>query len=46
VSGPEQFGFSDQTVKGLIQELPNASKCRYYQWSVVIIVKKYDFFDF
>jgi len=32
VSGPEQYGFSDQTVKALIQELPNATKCRRYQW--------------
>lgn len=26
------FGFSDPTVKMLIQELPNAEKCTSYQW--------------
>ncbi len=32
VSGPEMFGFSDATVKMLIQELPNAKKCTGYAW--------------
>jgi len=32
VSGPEMFGFSDPTVKMLIQELPNARKCLNYIW--------------
>jgi len=32
VSGPEMFGFSDSTVKMLIQELPNARKCTQYAW--------------
>jgi len=32
VSGPEMFGFSDATVKMLIQELPNTKKCTSYQW--------------
>jgi len=36
VSGPEMFGFSDNTIKMLIQELPNARKCKSYGW------KEYD----
>ena len=30
VSGPEMFGFSDLTIKMLIQELPGADKCKNY----------------
>eukprot|EP01114_Cavostelium_apophysatum_P015128 TRINITY_DN4061_c0_g1_i1.p1 TRINITY_DN4061_c0_g1~~TRINITY_DN4061_c0_g1_i1.p1 ORF type:complete len:2056 (-),score=800.22 TRINITY_DN4061_c0_g1_i1:68-6235(-) len=32
VSGPEMYGFSDPTVKMLIQELPNSRLCKNYQW--------------
>jgi len=32
VSGPEMYGFSDPSVKMLIQELPDARKCSTYQW--------------
>jgi len=32
ISGPEMYGFSDPTVKMLIQELENAHKCKNYQW--------------
>jgi len=32
VSGPEMYGFSDPTIKMLIQELPNADKCESYEW--------------
>lgn len=32
VSGPEMFGFSDTTIRMLIQELPNARLCTRYAW--------------
>jgi hypothetical protein len=32
VSGPEMFGFSDSTIRMLIQELPNARSCVRYLW--------------
>jgi hypothetical protein len=32
VSGPEMFGFSNPTVRMLIQELPNARLCNRYAW--------------
>jgi hypothetical protein len=32
VSGPEMYGYSDPTVKMLIQELPNSEKCDQYVW--------------
>jgi hypothetical protein len=32
VSGPEMFGFSNATIRMLIQELPNARLCNRYAW--------------
>ncbi|KAJ3343247.1 magnesium ion transporter [Gonapodya sp. JEL0774] len=34
VSGPEHFGLAIPTIKHLIQELPNARQCKYYDFQV------------
>jgi len=36
-SGPDYFGFTSSTIAKLIQDLPNADKCKNYRWQKVII---------
>ena len=38
-SGPDYFGFSQPTIMRLIQDLPNADKCKDYCWQQVFLFK-------
>ena len=43
-SGPDYFGFTSSTIAKLIQDLPNAKKCKNYKWQKVIRINIFRFF--
>jgi len=45
-SGPDYFGFTSSTIAKLIQDLPNADKCKNYRWQKVINKIIYDIFTY
>ncbi|KAJ3300701.1 hypothetical protein HK104_007602 [Borealophlyctis nickersoniae] len=38
-SGPDYFGFSHPTIAAIIQDLPNADKCKNYVWQKFEVIK-------